>query len=77
MSDMSAETSLLPGRLHIDDFSANNAAPALRAGAGKVDAIEIDPVILMVGQQSHPEKSYGDSPAGARVNPSYFGAPLA
>jgi len=33
--------------------------------------------ILMVGQQSHPEKPYGDLLARARVNPSYFGAPLA
>jgi len=66
-----------PARLHINDFSANNAAPTLRAGAGKVDAIEIDPVIVMVGQQSHPEKPYGDPLARARVNPSYFGAPLA
>jgi len=30
-----------------------------------------------VGQQSHPEKPYGDLLARARVNPSYFGAPLA
>jgi spermidine synthase len=40
--------------------TGNDVAAALRAGAGKVDAIEIDPVILMVGQQSHPEKPYGD-----------------
>ena|SRR5215469_15180866 len=49
----------------------------LRAGAGKVDAIEIDRRILMVGQQSHQERRCGEPLARARVNPSYFGAPLA
>jgi spermidine synthase len=41
--------------------TGNDVAAAVRAGAGRVDAIEIDPAILMVGQQSHPEKPYGDA----------------
>jgi spermidine synthase len=45
--------------------TGNDVAAALRAGAGRVDAIEIDPAILMVGQQRHPEKPYADP----RVHP--------
>jgi len=37
----------------------------VRAGAGRVDAIEIDPVILLVGKERHPEKPY----ANPRVRP--------
>jgi spermidine synthase len=40
--------------------TGNDVAGALRAGAGRVDAIEIDPAILMVGQQRHPEEPYAD-----------------
>jgi hypothetical protein len=45
--------------------TGNDVAAALRAGAGRVDAIEIDPAILMIGQQRHPEKPYADP----RVHP--------
>jgi spermidine synthase len=45
--------------------TGNDVAAALRAGAGRVDAIEIDPAILMVGQERHPEKPYADP----RVHP--------
>lgn len=38
--------------------SGNDVAAALRAGAKRVDAIEIDPVIIRVGEQSHPEHPY-------------------
>jgi spermidine synthase len=41
--------------------TGNDVAAALRAGAGRVDAIEIDPAILMVGEQRHPEKPYADA----------------
>jgi hypothetical protein len=40
--------------------TGNDVAAALRAGAGRVDAIEIDPVILLVGEQRHPENPYAD-----------------
>jgi|SRR5262252_614757 len=41
--------------------SGNDVAAALRAGAGRVDAIEIDPAILMLGYEGHPEHPYADS----------------
>ena len=40
--------------------TGNDVAAALRAGAGRVDAIEIDPAILLIGEQRHPEKPYSD-----------------
>ncbi len=40
--------------------TGNDVAAALRAGAEYVDAIEIDPVILRLGQLYHPEKPYDD-----------------
>lgn len=45
--------------------SGNDVAAALRSGALKVDAIEIDPAILAFGRWYHPEKPYSD----ARVTP--------
>ena len=41
--------------------TGNDVAAALRAGAEKVDAIEIDPAILLAGQQRHPEAPYQNS----------------
>ncbi|MDO8689036.1 MAG: hypothetical protein Q7R39_03340 [Dehalococcoidia bacterium] len=38
--------------------SGNDAAAALRNGAGEVDAVEIDPAILQFGRQYHPESPY-------------------
>jgi spermidine synthase len=40
--------------------TGNDVAAALRAGAKHVDGIEIDPVILQVGAERHPEKPYSD-----------------
>jgi spermidine synthase len=40
--------------------SGNDVAAALRSGAGHVDAIEIDPAILMLGRDGHPEHPYAD-----------------
>jgi hypothetical protein len=45
-----------------------NVAAALRAGAGHVEAIEIDPAILLTGILSHPEKPYSDDRVHAVVN---------
>jgi len=39
--------------------AGNDAAAALRNGANEVDAVEIDPVILSLGEQLHPENPYG------------------
>lgn len=40
--------------------TGNDAAVALLNGAEVVDAVEIDPVILRLGQEYHPEFPYGD-----------------
>ncbi|MGC2077940.1 MAG: hypothetical protein WA728_18300 [Xanthobacteraceae bacterium] len=40
--------------------TGNDVAAALRAGAGRVDAIEIDPVIIRVGRERHPDHPYAD-----------------
>jgi spermidine synthase len=40
--------------------TGNDVAAALRAGARRVDAIEIDPVIIRVGKERHPDKPYAD-----------------
>jgi len=38
--------------------AGNDAAAALRNGAGEVDAVEIDPVIYAVGRRLHPAQPY-------------------
>jgi len=48
--------------------SGNDVAAALRSGAKRVDAIEIDPAILQAGQSSHPERPYDDARAHAVTN---------
>ena len=45
--------------------TGNDVAAALRCDVNHIDAIEIDPGIIMIGQRYHPEKPY-DNP---RVNP--------
>ena len=40
--------------------TGNDVAAALRGGAQSIDAIEIDPAILLCGKSSHPEKPYDD-----------------
>ncbi len=41
--------------------TGNDVAAALRHGAAHIDAVEIDPLILKLGRQYHPEQPY-DSP---------------
>ncbi len=38
--------------------TGNDVSAALRAGSGRVDAIEIDPAIMLIGRMDHPEKPY-------------------
>ncbi|MBV9725078.1 MAG: hypothetical protein JO299_07875 [Gammaproteobacteria bacterium] len=51
---------------HLDDVAVvgagtgNDIAAALRAGARRVDAVEIDPAIMLIGKTVHPEKPYAD-----------------
>jgi SAM-dependent methyltransferase len=40
--------------------SGNDVAAALRAGAKRVDAVEIDPVIAELGRRNHPDRPYAD-----------------
>ena len=40
--------------------SGNDVAHALRNGVGRVDAVEIDPVIQDIGSRYHPDKPYDD-----------------
>jgi hypothetical protein len=41
--------------------AGNDVATALRQGAEHVDAVDIDPVILHIGQNIHPERPYDSS----------------
>ena len=47
--------------------TGNNAAGALRNGAPRVTAVEIDPVIIGIGRATHPSRPY-DSPRVRMVN---------
>jgi SAM-dependent methyltransferase len=48
--------------------SGNDAATALRMGAGHVDAIEIDPAIAFLGTKYHPERPYDDPRVNLSIN---------
>ena len=48
--------------------SGNDVAGALRADVEAVDAIEIDPVIVALGKENHPERPYSDARVTAIVN---------
>ncbi len=40
--------------------SGNDVAAALRAGVKRVDAVDIDPVIVELGRRHHPDRPYAD-----------------
>ena len=48
--------------------AGNDAAAALRNGASRVDAVEIDPVIRHLGQSLHPEDPYGSDRVRTVIN---------
>jgi SAM-dependent methyltransferase len=48
-----------PSVLVLGSGMGNDVAAALRNGAGRVAAVEIDPLILKLGSELHPEKPYG------------------
>lgn len=48
--------------------TGNDVAAALRTGAQHVEAIEIDPAILLAGKTNHPERPYDDPRVHAVVN---------
>jgi SAM-dependent methyltransferase len=47
--------------------SGNDVAVALERGAARVDAVEIDPAIIKLGREMHPERPY-DSPRVRIIN---------
>jgi SAM-dependent methyltransferase len=62
-----------PGRafphvLVIGAGTGNDVAMALRMGAASVDAVEIDPRILRLGMEQHPNRPYDDPRAHPVVN---------
>lgn len=48
--------------------TGNDVSAALRAGAGEITAVEIDPVILRLGRELHPEQPYADTERVLQVN---------
>jgi SAM-dependent methyltransferase len=48
--------------------TGNDVAAAVRNGAGRVDAVEIDPAILAMGRQMHPERPYQQANVRPIVN---------
>src|SRR5262249_14494065 len=48
--------------------TGNDVAAALRCGARHVQAIEIDPAIVLIGENNHPEKPYSDPRVSVEVN---------
>ena len=66
----------LPYRIHpgqnevavVGAGTGNDVAAALRSDAQHVDAIEIDPAILLAGKVNHPEKPYDDPRVRPAVN---------
>lgn len=48
--------------------SGNDVATALRMGASRVDAIEIDPAIAFLGKKYHPERPYDDPRVNLSIN---------
>ena len=48
--------------------AGNDVAAALRHGAQHIDAVELDPVILRLGRQFHPEHPYSSARVTAHVD---------
>lgn len=48
--------------------TGNDVAAALRHGAQHVDAVELDPVILRLGREYHPERPYSSTKVAAYVD---------
>lgn len=48
--------------------TGNDVAVALDEGAGRVDAVEIDPVLQRLGRDRHPERPYADPRVTAHVD---------
>ena len=58
-----------PGRvLIVGAGSGSDVAIALSRGATHVDAVEIDPRLLQIGRERHPDRPYDDPRVAAHVN---------
>ncbi|HOX29382.1 MAG TPA: methyltransferase domain-containing protein, partial [bacterium] len=55
-----AENKTFNDVLIIGAGSGNDVSHALKYGASKVDAVEIDPIIMKIGKRDHPNKPYSD-----------------
>jgi spermidine synthase len=53
--------------LIVGSGAGNDVASAVRHGAGHVDAVEIDPAVLRLGQSLHPEQPYESDHVSAHV----------
>lgn len=54
--------------LIIGGGGGNDIAAAIRAGAKHIDAVEIDPTIVAIGKQYHPEKPYSNPIVQAHID---------
>lgn len=54
--------------LVVGSGTGNDVAAALRAGAVHIDAVEIDPGILRIGRDRHPERPYSDPRVSVHVD---------
>lgn len=61
-------TSQLHDVLIIGAGTGNDIAAALRAGINNIDAVEIDPALVQLGEQFHVEKPYQSSHVNVSIN---------
>jgi spermidine synthase len=54
--------------LVVGSGTGNDVAAAIRAGAGEIDAVEIDPAIVHLGRRLHPERPYQSPKVRTIVN---------
>jgi hypothetical protein len=54
--------------LIVGSGAGNDVAAALDAGAGHVDAVEIDPVLVELGRELHPDDPYGSARVDVHVD---------
>lgn len=54
--------------LIVGSGTGNDVAAAIRQGAGRIDAVEIDPAILEFGKSLHPESPYQSDKVNAVIN---------
>ncbi|MFC1852183.1 spermidine synthase [candidate division CSSED10-310 bacterium] len=60
--------SALDNVLIIGSGSGNDVAGAIRRGAKRIEAVEIDPVIVALGKKLHPEKPYQQPKVNVHIN---------